>query len=117
MSKLPALDGGELTELIEIWRPTLVNDGEGGKTQTWARIATPWAEVIGIDGREAVVAQAFQGVSYYRIRIRFRTDRPKASDQIRWAGDNINIRSCADPNGDREQLLILGDTASTIPTA
>lgn len=109
------LGAGDLNKKIIIRRATETDNGKGGYTTAWATIASPWAEVIGLDGREAVIGQALQGVSYYRIRIRFRADiRP--ADQIQYKDLDLNIRSVSDPRGESEQLLILADTASTVPT-
>jgi SPP1 family predicted phage head-tail adaptor len=57
------------------------------------------------------MANALQGISTYRLRVRYRTGI-LASDQIEWRGTTMNVRSAVDPNGTREQLLIMADTAS-----
>jgi SPP1 family predicted phage head-tail adaptor len=80
-------------------------------------VATVAAEVLGLDGRESVMDQALQGISTYRVTIRWRSDVLEA-DQLRSAGScfrgrDVNIRSIVDPDGRREQLVILADTAST----
>jgi SPP1 family predicted phage head-tail adaptor len=82
----------------------------------WTTIAQPLAEVIGLDGREAVLALSLQGVSSFRIRIWYGHDIQPA-DQVKHDGRDLNVRSVIDPNGDRKQLVILADTASTQPTA
>jgi len=112
---LPKLRAGDLKHRIKIKRSTLTPDGKGGFTKTWPVIAQPWAEVIGLDGRESVIARSLQGVSSYRIRIRYRGDI-KPADQIQYGAIELNLRSAVDPNGDREQLLILADTGSAEAT-
>ena len=118
---LPRLTAGQLRHKIKIKRETQAPDGKGGFTTTWPTVAEPYAEVLGQDGREAVIAQNLQGVSAYRIRIRWRSDAPRQNDQMEatgsaFGGRTVNIRSVSDPNGDREQLVILADTASAQPT-
>jgi SPP1 family predicted phage head-tail adaptor len=118
---LPRLLAGQLRHKIKIKRATQTPDGKGGFDTTWPTIAEPYAEVLGQDGREAVIAQNLQGVSAYRIRIRYRSNLPRQDDQIEAAGSafggrTVNIRSVSDPSGDREQLVILADTASAQPT-
>ncbi len=105
------LNPGDLNRRVEIWRATKTDDGKGRNATTWSVIATPWAEVIGQNGREAVIAQALQGISVYRIRIRYRADITDA-DQIRYGAVDLNIKSVSDPDGAREQLVILADTSS-----
>lgn len=112
-----SLRAGDLRDRIQIKRAVEADNGKGGYTTTWTIIMQPWAQVIGLNGREAVIAQALQGVSYYRLRIRWRSDPPRPADQIILRGVTLNIRSVADPTGRREELQILADTASTIAAA
>jgi head-tail adaptor len=69
--------------------------------------------------------QVLEGISVFRIRIRWRSDM-LASDQLQAADEAdpcfgfdadsklraVNIRSIVDPDGRREQLVIIADTAS-----
>lgn len=106
-----AVSAGRLRRRVTIRRQTRVAKESGGFETTWADLATVWAEVIGLNGREAVIGHALQGVSYYRITIRFGADVIDA-DQLRYGAIDLNIRSVSDPDGRREQLLILADTGS-----
>ena len=118
------LRAGDLRHRVTIRRSTQVDNGKGGWTTEWPDLATVCAEVIGLDGRESVMDQALQGISSFRVRIRWRAD-VRASDQLH--GDetaavfgvdangnprDVNIRSVVDPDGKREQLIIVADTAS-----
>lgn len=108
----------DLKHRIEIRRPTQASDGEGGYTTTWPVIASPMAEVTGLDGRESVMEHVLQGVSVYRLRIRWRRNLLlKPSDQVRWAGLDLDLKSAVDPDGRREQLVIMADTGSPQATA
>jgi SPP1 family predicted phage head-tail adaptor len=117
---LPRLSAGDLRTRIEIMRQVQVSNGKGGfHGASWSVVAAVRAEVIGQNGREAVIALALQGVSAYRIRLRFRTDL-LPSDQIRLGGaggTDLNITSLSDPNGEREQLMIIASTASALKTS
>lgn len=116
--------GGDLRHRLIIRRATETDNGKGGFTTAWASVATVRAEVQGLDGRESVMAEALQGVSVFRIRIRWRSDI-RSGDQFRDAAgscfgtDNegaardVNIRSISDPDGRRRQLVIIADTSST----
>lgn len=117
------LRSAELRHRVVIRRATEVSNSRGGYTSAWSPIATVFAEVTGLDGRESVMDQALQGISVYRIRIRWREDIAQA-DQLRSAGKcfgadgqgngrDVNVRSIVDPDGRREQLVIIADTAST----
>jgi SPP1 family predicted phage head-tail adaptor len=108
------LTTADLRHSITIRRPSQVSDGKGGYTTSWATIATCFAEVTGLDGREATVEHVLEGVSIYRIRIRWRAGLDvRASDQVQYAGRDLNVTAPAsDPDGRREQLVIMASTAS-----
>ena len=110
---LPRLRAGDLRTPIEIMRAVRTDTGKGSDRITgWSILAQPRAEVLGQDGREAVIAQALQGISTYRIRIRFRPGLLQ-SDQVRLGGPggtDLNILSITDPNGEREQLMLIAST-------
>lgn len=120
MAGLPKLSGGELRQRIEIMRAVRVDTGKGSdRIASWAVHRRPWAEVLGQDGREAVIAQALQGISSYRIRLRYRRDL-LPDDQVRLNGPggiDLNITSITDPNGDKEQLMLLASTESAKATS
>ncbi len=102
---------------ISIRRATLTSDGSGGQLAGWTPIATGIpAEVLSLNGREALIAGALQGVSSFSITIRWR-DGVQVDDQVRLGdGRELNIRSAEDPDARRERLVILADTGSVTAT-
>ena len=106
-----ALAAGRLRHRITIRRQTRTAKPKGGFETVWNDVADIWAEVIGLNGREAVIGQALQGISTFRVTIRWRTDLSDA-DQLRHGALDLNIRSITDPDGRREQLQIIADTGS-----
>lgn len=105
------LHAGDMRHMITIRREVMTPDGSGFAA-TWQDYAQIWAEVRAMDGREAVVEHSLQGVSIYRLRVRWRTDL-LPSDQIRLEGGlMLNITSIADPDGMRTQLMIMATTES-----
>lgn len=110
---MKALQCEDLRHQIEIRRRTRQKDGRGGYTDDWAQIARPWAEVISRDGKESMAEHVMQGVSSYRIRIRYR-EGISTNDQVRYGALELNITSAADPDGTREQLVIIATTAAAV---
>ncbi len=96
---------------ITVNRSVEVSDGRGGYDDEWQPIATLYAEVTSLASREALIAQAMQGVSSYKIVVRYGAD-VRVSDQILHDGKTLNVRSADDPDGKRVALLILADTAN-----
>jgi head-tail adaptor len=77
-------------------------------------VADTWAEVTALDGRESVMDHVLEGTSVYQIRIRYRADL-RADWQIRHGELTLNITAPpADPDGKREQLVIIASTASAL---
>ncbi|MBM7407059.1 MULTISPECIES: phage head closure protein [Sphingomonas] len=110
---MSSLAAGRLRHRIEIRRRSRQKDGKGGYTDEWATIATPRAEVASLDGKEGLAEHVLQGVSSYRIVIRYR-EGIRTDDQVRHGALELNITSAADPHGTREQLVILATTAAAL---
>jgi SPP1 family predicted phage head-tail adaptor len=106
---------GLLNNRITIRRPVEIDNGKGGYDTDWLPVATLWAEVRGLDGREVMIAQVLNGISAYRIRIRWRRGI-EPNDQLRYDGKDLNIRSVSDPDGRRDWLVIIADTGSARTT-
>lgn len=104
-------DPGRMRERITIRRQANVKNARGGLTRSWTTLADNLsAEVVSIDGREAVIGQVLQGLSTYQITIRYRGDL-KASDQVLWNGLELNIIAPpADRLGTRHWLTIHAST-------
>ncbi|WP_375290912.1 phage head closure protein [Qipengyuania sp.] len=107
------IGAGELRHRITIRRSEEVQNAKGGFDTAWSDVATVRAKIEGLDGRESMMAQALQGISSYRITIRYRAGI-RASDQIRLSdGSTLNITAPpADPDGRRRWLTIMADSGS-----
>lgn len=103
------MDAGELRHRITIRRETNTPDGKGGYDRSWSTLATVFAKVVSLNGREAVIGQTLQGISTFEITVRYRTDL-QVSDQIEWSGRELNIHAAEDKLGTRQWTVI---TAST----
>jgi head-tail adaptor len=101
------IGAGRLRERITIRRRVETKNDGGGLDLTWSDLATDIAaEVICLDGREALIDNVLQGISSFRLTVRFRRD-VKVSDQILWRDRELNIRSAEDRTGTREWLTIM----------
>ncbi len=96
---------GDLDQRVTIERPERAPDGGGGHTVTWEPVATVWAAVEPLSGRERLQAQQVQSAVTYRIRIRRRADIT-AGMRVVWCGQVTNIRACPDP-GPRAAFMTL----------
>jgi len=105
------LRSGNLRDRIIIQWPTKTPDGGGGKTTTWGGDKPLRAEVSPTTGGESFRLGVERRTQFYRVRIRFR-DTVTADCRILLKGAPLNIRSCEDPNRDREQLVIMAESGA-----
>lgn len=82
---------GELDQRITIQRETLADDGYGGQTVTLSTVATVWAHVRPMNGREAEHAQQLEATAMYLFVIRHLAGI-LPNDRIAWGGETYNIR-------------------------
>ena len=103
------MDAGALRDRITIKRETNTPDGSGGYDRSWSELATVWANVTSLNGREAVLGHVLQGISTFQIVIRHRTDIEPAM-QILWGSRELNVHSAEDKTGTRQWTTIIAST-------
>lgn len=64
------ITAGELTERVTIEQPTNAQNAVGEATLTWSTLATVWAKVQSLSGREAERYGAIVGFSGHKVTIR-----------------------------------------------
>lgn len=100
-----------LDERIRIERVTEASDGMGGVTQTWSELATVWASVAGVGGRETWATMRTTGKGQFRAVIRWREDeygQPYYTnlDRVIWRGRTYAIQAVM-PLGGRKEWIEL----------
>jgi SPP1 family predicted phage head-tail adaptor len=63
---------GRMRHKVTIQRPAQIPDNGGGYQDGWAAVATVWAEVTPLRGREFFQAQQTQTEITHKVRIRYR---------------------------------------------
>lgn len=101
-----AMQVGMLDERVRFERYQSGDDGYGGQSITWPEIATVWAKVQPLSGRERDMASQSESPRNYRIFVRRDsiTAAITPKDRAVWRGKNMNIRFVAD-KGPRAQFL------------
>lgn len=106
---------GRLNRRVDILKQSEVDDGLGGSAIVWVPVAERVAaEVKGLSGREVMLEKVLQGVTVYRITLRHRPF--DMAWQIRYGAQDLNVRSAVDPDGRRDELVIIADTGGALPT-
>src|SRR5687767_1659377 len=82
---------GELDQRVTFRREVPVPDEMGGHAHTWVDVATVWALIRPLSGREREHSQKLNAEAGYLIVIRNRTDISE-TDMAVWNGMDFNIR-------------------------
>lgn len=99
------MNPGDFRRKIIIQEPSESKDAEGIVTVTWVDLATVWAAVEPLRGRELFSAQAVTAEPITKIRIRYRSGvRP--SMRVVYGTRIFDIQSVVD-TGDRHRELQL----------
>jgi len=62
---------GPLRQRVNIQARSATVDAFGQESETWATVATVWASVEPLSGRELLAAQQVQGETTHRVRMRY----------------------------------------------
>lgn len=96
---------GKLDRRVLIEAPTFSNDSIGASTTTWATLATVWARVEHLAGKELYAAKQIIPTADLKITIRYRSD---ITEKMRVTHDGVvyGIQHIAEI-GRRDGLAIL----------
>ena len=86
-----AYQTGELTERVTFKREVRVDDGMGGSRSEWQDIATRWALVRPLTGRERLAADKVEASANYLIVVRAPCD-VQEKDIAVWGEHALNVR-------------------------
>lgn len=94
------MEGGKLRNRVDLQRVTVTTDSHGDQIKTWATLATVWASVEPLSGREFLQASQVASDVTVRIKIRGRSDitlTPK--DRVQFGSRVFDIRHVIDWGG------------------
>ena len=102
------MEAGKLRNQVELQRVAVTADAFGDQVKTWATLATVWASIEPLSGREFLQASQVMSDITVRIKIRGRSDialTPK--DRVLFGARTFDIRHVIDwgGNGIETQLL------------
>ena len=92
------INPGRFRERVALQRRVVGVDALGQESTSWADVATLWAEVLPIRGREYFAASQMQAPTDVRIRIRWRTG-VEPTMRVAWKGQPHEVVSVIDPEG------------------
>ena len=102
---------GDLDRRITIQQNTPTQDGAGQPIESWADLATVWAEVVPVGGSETFQAKQTGAEAVAKFRIRYRGDVLRKM-RVVYDSDNYDIADVAeDRRFERRQYEIITATA------
>lgn len=113
------MEAGKLDRRITIQQATVTRGAGGGETRSWTTLATVWANVRPMSGREFVAGQRTGGGTTTQqlgevtttFQIRYRSDVVEKM-RISYDSKTYNIRAVL-PSEDRKRFLTLACTEGT----
>lgn len=99
-------DPGELRHRVTLQQQFITEDLQGGHVTSWADVATVWASIEPMAGKESYKWGKLLGESTYVIRIRYRSDI-KAKMRLLYGSRIMDINSVIDEH-DEHRFLALG---------
>lgn len=100
------MEAGKLRRRVTIERPVVSQDGFGGEVVVWEAVATVWAAVEPILGREFVEARLEGGELTTRIRIRKRDDVAHKC-RVRHGEDVYEVESVQHVRTENRELVLM----------
>ena len=97
---------GRLNRRVAIQTPQTVRSTRGGREVGWTEVATVWAEVVDLSGRELMEAEQGQSRAQVRVRMRHRAGL-SAEQRLVCSDRTLEITNVIDPTGRGRELICL----------
>ena len=102
---------GALGQRITLQQRTVAQDATGGQLATWTDVATVWAEVMPLTGRELIAAQAVASETSHQITMRwqpaFADPKTVAAMRVVFNGRHFNINAAINEDERNRTLTLL----------
>lgn len=105
------ISAGMLTRRIKIQRPSTIKDSVGAPCRSWLDVATVWADIQPLSGKEAVIANRISAELSHQIIVRYQSlfGNPQQVAQMRvlYKARIFNIHSALNEDEKRTQIILL----------
>lgn len=100
------MQAGKLDQRVTLERRTTELDDWGQPIEAWAPLATVWAAVEPLNGREYLAAMAAQAETTARIRMRYRPGITQ-QDRVNHEGKTYGIEAVIDVRSAGRELVLM----------
>ncbi len=95
-----------LRHRVAIEQKTPTRDTFGGEVEAWNPVATVWASVEPLQGREYLEARQLEAEVTTRIRIRYR-DGIVPQMRVVWGSHTYDVQAVIEPDSGRRELQLM----------
>lgn len=99
------MSAGRYRHRLIVERATEVDDGQGGRTKTWASVAAPWCEVEQVSARELYYL-GLRGSAAFRVTTRAPAPFVR-KDRISWGTRRLEVNGVSDRAGTTREIEAL----------
>lgn len=103
------MTAGKLNRRVTIQRRSATLDDYGQESSGWTDIATVWADVRPVGGREKMRAMAVESTLTHTVMVRYRTDLLPVIDadawRIRYGSRVLQITAAMDMDDERKYII------------
>ena len=100
------MQAGKLDQRVTLERFTTTHDDWGSPIEAWAPLATVWAAVEPLNGREYIAAMQAQAETTARIRMRYRPGITQ-QDRVIHEGKTYGIEAVLDVRSQGKALVLM----------
>lgn len=100
------MHAGELRHRVDLQQATVLPDAHGAPVRTWSTVATVWAAIEPVTGRQYYEAKAVGIEQPVRVRVRHRADVTTGM-RVRHGARAFDIESVQDVGGLGRELVLL----------
>lgn len=103
------MSAGKLDRRVTVQRRSATTDGYGQESGSWVDIATVWANVRPIGGREKLRAMAYESTLTHTVMVRYRSDFLPAIEadawRIKYGSRFFQVTASMDVNDARKYIV------------
>lgn len=92
---------------LTIQQPVRTPDNQGGYSLSWQDVATVWADVRQLAGREYLMAQQLSTALSHQVSMRYRADVVPSWRGVDEDGNVLDVHSVANPDGVKRETVLL----------
>lgn len=103
------MEAGKLRHRVTIQDKTVTQDAYGAEVITWTTVATVWAAVEPLAGREFLEGRALDAEVSTRIRIRYRTGLVMHPEmRVVWGSHTYDVAAVIEKRSERREIHLMG---------